>query len=131
MGSDDGYRHARRILLYPFDQIQAVAVWQLHVCETEVELLGFQHSLCCGKVARGARAQVHALEGDGQQFANVGFIVDYENCGFGHDHIVARRELLFPALRIAKNDAKQAAVATAWLVQQNRTIQLAQFAGDE
>jgi hypothetical protein len=47
---------------------------------------------------------------------------------------VASREcpaLLLPSLRIAEHDPEHTAMATARFVEQNRTVELAQFARDE
>jgi hypothetical protein len=69
VGGDHGDRHAGRVLLNPFDQIQAVAVGQLHVGQAQVEPLGLEHALRGRHGIGGARTQVHALQCDRQQLA--------------------------------------------------------------
>ena len=78
-------RHARGVLLHPLDQIQPVAVGQLHVGQTQIEALGLEQPL------RGARrlcavrgVKIHALQRDGQELAEIGFVVDDQNGGLGH-----------------------------------------------
>ena len=78
-----------RVLLDPSDQIEPVAVGQLHVGETQIEALGLEHALGLGNAVGGARTQIHALERDGQQFAQVRFVVDHQYCRLRHGSIVA------------------------------------------
>ena len=40
MCGDHGHRYARRVLLHPLDQLQAIAVGQLHVGQAQIEALG-------------------------------------------------------------------------------------------
>ena len=51
----DGY--ARRVLLNPLDEIQAVAVGELHVGQAQIEPLRLEHALRRGDAVRGARTQ--------------------------------------------------------------------------
>ena len=50
------------VLLNVGDQIQAVAVGQAHVGETQIEALGLQEALCAGDIARGLGLNLHATQ---------------------------------------------------------------------
>ena len=92
--------------LDPLDEVQAVAVRQPHVGEAQVEGAGAQ--LARGRadgVGRG-HVEVHALERDAEQLADVGLVVDDERARFGHKDLRQRcgsanttRNTLPPPLR--------------------------------
>ena len=133
---DHGDRHARRILLNPFHQIQPVAVRQPHVREAQIEPLGLEQSLCRAdrsgdREAQGPSAR-RVMDSSSQM---IRLVIDDEYGRFRHGCIVASAvdplALSLPALRIAEHDPENAAAADPRLVQQNGAVQLAEFAGDE
>jgi len=69
------------VILNPFNQIEPIAIRQLHVRQAQVEMLGTQ--LTDGRVQRLCRAhiEIHSLERDLQQLANVWLVVDDEGAG--------------------------------------------------
>ena len=123
------------ILLHPFDQIQAIAVRQLHVGQAQIEPLGLEQPLRRADRAGNARGEVHALQGDRQELANIRLVIDDQYGRFRHVGIVASATrlaaLCLPALRIAEDHSENAAAADAGLIQQDGAVQLAQLAGDE
>jgi hypothetical protein len=77
MSGNYGHGHARRVLLNPFDQLQAIAVGQLHVGQAQIKLLGFEQSLRVGDTVRRSRTEIHALQRNRQQLTKIRLIVDY------------------------------------------------------
>ena len=101
-------RRLRLVRLDPLDDVQAVAVRQPHVGEAQVE--GAAAQLARGGadgVGRG-HVEIHSLERDAEQLADVWLVVDYERARFRHED--------FPALRIGEHDAKNTTTAAARLV---------------
>ncbi|MNO99164.1 hypothetical protein D3C76_909300 [compost metagenome] len=88
-GGDHRHRHLWMALLDVLHQFQAGAVGQAHVGQAQVE--GFARQVFPGflDVARAAGVQLHAAEGDFQEFADIRFVVDDKGflaahalCGF-------------------------------------------------
>ena len=77
MSGNHSHRHARRVLLYPFDQFQAIAVGQLHVGQAQIEVLGLEQSLRVSDAVCRSRIEIHALQRDGQQLAKIRLVIDY------------------------------------------------------
>ncbi len=78
-------------LLDVLDQIEAAAVRQAHVGEAQVERLAGQQLAGFLDVAGAAGVQLHAVESDFQQFADIRFIVDDQ--GFLSAHACGFRQL--------------------------------------
>ncbi len=77
-------RRLRLVRLDPLDDVQAVAVRQPHVGEAQVEGAGAQ--LARGRadgVGRG-HVEIHALQRDAEELADVRLVVDDERARFGH-----------------------------------------------
>ena len=64
-------------------QFQAVAVRQMHVCQTQIKSVRGQQIGCGADVFGRHRVDIHAAERDLQQFADVRFIVN-DQCELGH-----------------------------------------------
>jgi hypothetical protein len=62
VGRDDRDRHAGRMVLHPLDELQAVAVGQAHIRETDIELLLAQQGFGAGHVHRRPRPDIHAAQ---------------------------------------------------------------------
>ena len=73
------------LALQPLDELEPVAVRQPHVGQAEVERLLAERLLRARDVEARARRDVHALEGDRQELADVGFVVDDKGDGFHKD----------------------------------------------
>jgi hypothetical protein len=71
------YWNARRVLLHPFDQLQAITVGQLHVGQAQIEALGLEQSLRVRDTVRRSRIKVHALQRDREQLAKIRLVVNY------------------------------------------------------
>jgi hypothetical protein len=82
-------RNARGILLDPLHQIQSVAVRQPHVGQTQIEPLGLEQPLRGADRAGNARGEVHPLQRDGQELANIRLVIDDQYGRFRHVGIVA------------------------------------------
>ena len=82
---DDRDRRLRLVRLDPLDDVQAVAVRQPHVGEAQVE--GAAPQLASGFVdgVRGDHLEVHPLERDAEQLADVWLVVHDERARFGHE----------------------------------------------
>ena len=84
---DHRHRRLRLVRLDPLDDVQAVAVGQPHVGEAQIE--GGAAQLARGRadsVGRG-HVEVHALERDAEQLADVWLVVDNERAGVKSDEI--------------------------------------------
>ena len=81
MCSDDRDRRVRLVILNPLYEAQPIAVWKSHVSETQVERSGAQLACCCRDRIRRRHVEVHALERDLQELADVGVVVDDEGVG--------------------------------------------------
>ncbi len=82
---DHGDRSAGHLALNPLDELEPVAVGQTHVGEAEVERLLAERLLGGRDVETRARRDIHALERDRQELADVGFVVDDECDRFHRD----------------------------------------------
>jgi hypothetical protein len=70
--------------LHPSDELEAVAVGQLQVGQAQVERLGLEQPLGGADAADGAGVQVHPLQRDGEEFTQIGFVVDDQYGGIRH-----------------------------------------------
>ena len=85
MGRDHGDRGPGHLALQPLDELEAVAVRQPHVGQAEVERLLVERQFRARDVEARAGRDVHALEGDRQELADMGFVVDDKGNGFHKD----------------------------------------------
>ncbi|KJU76517.1 hypothetical protein N619_28195 [Ectopseudomonas oleovorans] len=76
VGGDHRHGNLRVALLDVLHQIQAGAIGQAHIGEAQVERLACQPLARFLDVAGAAGVQLHASEGDFQQLADIGFVVD-------------------------------------------------------
>ncbi|RMU56777.1 hypothetical protein ALP29_200146 [Pseudomonas syringae pv. avii] len=79
VGGDHRHRHMRVAVLDVLHQFQAVAIGQAHVGQAHIERLAGQPVMGLGNVAGAARVELHAPEGDLQEFANIRLIIDYQD----------------------------------------------------
>src|SRR5271156_835796 len=89
VGGDHGNRNAGRILLNPFHEIETIAVREPHVGQAQIERLSLEQSLRRSDRAGNARSEVHPLQGDRQELANIRLVVDDQYGRFRHVYIVA------------------------------------------
>src|SRR3990167_2464798 len=111
-----------------FHQLDAVAVRQIHVGDAEVEFFLLQADVGGFHIGGGVHLNVHAGQGEFQQFANVRFIVNDQ--GFVGTHV--KWSLLSNGHysgRMGKGDSETAAAAGGDVVQP-RLVGLAQFQWD-
>ena len=64
------------------DQLQPAAIRQAHVGQAEVRLFGGEQVLCLAERRCQVCVDVHAREGDIQQFEDIGFVIDDQGSGF-------------------------------------------------
>src|SRR5262245_57945943 len=126
MRRDDGDGKLRAIGLYPFDKAQAVTVGKLHVSQAQVEVTRTKGTPGGREVGGAHHLDVHAVERDAEQLADVGFVVDDERAWISHGEGSD-----FPALRVGEHDTENTTTAQSRLVDQDRAIALCQLAGDE
>ena len=121
--SDDRHRRLRLVRLDPLDDVQAVAVGQPHVGQAQIE--GVAAQLARGRTdgVGGGHVEIHSLERDPQQLANVRLVVHDERARFRHCD--------FPALRIGEHEAKNTTTPAAGLIDQRGAIALRELPGDE
>ncbi len=78
------HRRLRLVRLDPLDQAEAVAIGQAHVGQAQIERIGAQLTRGCGnRVGRG-HLEIHALERDTQQLADIRLVIHDERAGLLH-----------------------------------------------
>ncbi|MCY1366300.1 hypothetical protein D9M69_531900 [compost metagenome] len=90
VGGDHRHRHQGVALLDVLHQFQAGAVGQAHVGQAQVEGLASQPFARFLEVARAAGVELHPPEGDLQQFADIGLVVDDQGSLSGHGQLSLR-----------------------------------------
>ncbi len=83
VGSDHRHGDTGRFILNPFHQIQAAAIGQAHVREAQIHGSLPQRGLGTFYVAAGARVDVHAVECDGEQLADIRLVIHHQ-CHWVH-----------------------------------------------
>src|SRR3569832_2173997 len=83
VGGDHGHWRIGIILLYVFDELDAVAVGQAHIGEAEIEVRLRQALARGGERVGGGSVDAHAAEGDLEQFADIGLVVHHEGGRLG------------------------------------------------
>ncbi|MNY01923.1 hypothetical protein D3C86_1344720 [compost metagenome] len=90
VGGDHRHRHLGMALQDVLHQVQAGAVGQAHVGQAQVERLLGQPLARFLDVAGAAGVELHAAQGDFQEFADIGFIVDDQGSLAGHGQLSLR-----------------------------------------
>ena len=85
VGGDHGHRYVGVALLNVLHQFHAGAIGQAHVGQAQVERLAGQPVAGLLDVAGAAGVELHAAEGDLQQLADIGFVVDDQGSLPAHD----------------------------------------------
>ena len=84
MGRNHGHRQPGMMPLYVFDQLDAAAIGQAHIGQTQAQGgLAIQHGAGFGHVRRSHGFQPHAPQGNFQQLANIGLVIDDQHAGGG------------------------------------------------
>ncbi|MCY1534640.1 hypothetical protein D9M68_700180 [compost metagenome] len=90
VGGDHRHRKQRVALLDVLHQFQAGTVGQAHVGQAQVEGLAAQPFAGFLEVAGAAGVELHPPEGDLQQFADIGLVVDDQGSLSGHGQLSLR-----------------------------------------
>jgi hypothetical protein len=69
---------------HPLEQVEAVAVGQPHIRETQIERLRFEEFLGAGHVARRLRRQLHARQRQRDQLDQIGLVIHHQHRRRGH-----------------------------------------------
>ena len=84
VGRNHGHRQPGMMPLYVLDQLDAAAIGQTHIGQTQAQGgLAIQHGAGFGHVRRGHGFQPHAPQGNFQQLANIGLVIDDQHAGGG------------------------------------------------
>ncbi len=84
VGGDHGDGHARMILVHVPDEFDAVAVGQAHVGEAQAEGRRLRRRVGLAEIRHRRGVDVHALQRDLDQLADVGLVVDDQCAGTAH-----------------------------------------------
>ncbi|MNQ41251.1 hypothetical protein D3C85_549210 [compost metagenome] len=90
IGRDHRHRNQGMALLDVLNQLQSGAVGQAHIGQAQVEGLASQPFARFLEIARAAGVELHPPEGDLQQFADIGLVVDDQGSLSGHGQLSLR-----------------------------------------
>ena len=113
VGRDHGHRNARVVLVHVANEIDAVAVGQPHIRETEIERQFLGGRVGVTQVGHRGGGHVHAFQGDLDELADIGLIVHHQcagpvhvgsmSCRPGWEKVMRNRPPCWPGIRF--NDA--------------------------